>query len=188
MTCLPKTAEHVISCSFRQSRSLEYQTIMMGGSGYSEFFVGRFDEPDVDATGMTDVPVENRTNLPLDNGAGYLSKSFRDYLHLVGIWHILVVLFYPQTNGKLERYHQSIKKEVNQLLYEAPSQLEKDIIDFVDYYNYHRYHKALGNMTPADALYSRRERILQRRKEVQIQTINRRRDYNQSLNEFVNVA
>jgi len=142
----------------------------------------------VDATGMTDVPVEDRTNLLSDNGAGYLSRSFRDYLQLVGIRHILAAPFHPQTNGKLERYHQSIKKEVNQLLYEAPSQLEKAIADFVDYYNYRRYHKALGNVAPADVLYGRREQILKRRKEVQIQTINRRRDYNQGLRELVHAT
>jgi putative transposase len=139
----------------------------------------------VDATGMTDVPVEDRTNLLSDNGAGYLSRSFRDYLQLVGIRHILAAPFHPQTNGKLERYHQSIKKEVNQLLYEAPGQLERAIADFVDYYNHRRYHKALKNVTPADVLYGRREQILQRRKEVQIQTINRRRDYNRGLRELV---
>jgi len=142
----------------------------------------------VDATGMTDVPVEDRTKLLSDNGAGYVSRPFRDYLHLVGIHHILAAPFHPQTNGKLERYHQSIKREVNQLPYEAPSHLDKAIADFVDYYNYRRYHKALGNVTPADVLYDRKEQILQRRKEVQIQTINHRRDYNQGLRELVNAA
>jgi putative transposase len=142
----------------------------------------------VDATGMTDVPVEDRTKLLSDNGAGYVSRSFRDYLHLVGIRHILAAPFHPQTNGKLERYHQSIKREVNQLPYEAPSHLDKAIADFVEYYNYRRYHKALGNVTPADVLYGRREQILQRRKEVQILTINRRKDYNQGLREIVNAA
>ena len=77
---------------------------------------------------------------------------------------------------------------MNQLPYELPSQLERAIADFVDYYNYRRYHKALGNVTPADVLYGRREEILERRKEVQIQTINRRRDYNQSLRELANAA
>jgi putative transposase len=142
----------------------------------------------VDATGMTDVPVEDRTKLLSDNGAGYVSRSFRDYLQLVGIGHILAAPFHPQTNGKLERYHQSIKREVNQLPYELPSHLERAIADFVDYYNYRRYHKALGNVTPADVLYGRREEILERRKEVQIQTINRRRDYNRGLRELVNAA
>jgi len=142
----------------------------------------------VDATGMTEVPVEDRTRLLSDNGAGYVSRSFRDYLHLVGIRHILAAPYHPQTNGKLERYHQSIKREVNQVPYELPGQLEMAIADFVDYYNYRRYHKALGNMMPADVLYGRREQILEHRKEVQIQTINRRRDYNRGLREPANAA
>jgi len=142
----------------------------------------------VDATGMTEVIVEDRTKLLSDNGAGYVSRAFRDYLSLVGIGHILSAPFHPQTNGKVERYQQSLKREVNQLPYELPSQLEKAIADFVDYYNYRRYHKALGNVTPADVLYGRREEILERRKEVRLQTINRRRDYNQAQRELVNAA
>jgi transposase InsO family protein len=142
----------------------------------------------IDATGMTEVPVEDRTKLLSDNGAGYVSRAFRDYLHLVGIRHILAAPFHPQTNGKLERYHQTIKREVNQVPYEFPGQLEKAITDFVEYYNFYRYHKALGNVMPADVLHGKREQILQRRKEVQIQTINRRRDYNQGLKELVNAA
>lgn len=142
----------------------------------------------VDATDMTEVPIEDRTRLLSDNGAGYVSRAFRDYLHLVGIGQILAAPSHPQTNGKVERYQQSLKREVNQLPYELPSQLDKAIADFVDYYNYRRYHKALGNVTPADVLYGRREEILERRKEVQIQTINRRKDYNQGLRELVNAA
>jgi putative transposase len=142
----------------------------------------------VDATGMTDVPVEDRTKLLSDNGSGYVSRVFRDYLRLVGIGHILAAPFHPQTNGKIERYQQSLKREVNQLPYELPSQLEQAIADFVDYYNHRRYHKALGNVTPADVLYGRREGILKRRKEVQLLTINRRRDYNQGLRELANAA
>jgi len=142
----------------------------------------------VDATGMTDVPVDDRTRLLSDNGAGYVSRAFRDYLHLVGIGHILAAPYHPQTNGKVERYQQSLKREVNQLPYELPSQLERAIADFVDYYNHRRYHKALGDVAPADVLYGRRKQILQRRKEVRLQTINHRRDYNQGLRELVNAA
>jgi putative transposase len=142
----------------------------------------------VDATGMTDVPVEDRTRLLSDNGAGYVSKAFRNYLRLVGIGHILAAPFHPQTNGKIERYHRSIKGELSLLPYEMPSQLERAITDFVDYYNYRRYHKALSNVTPADVLYGRREEILKHRKEVQIQTINRRRHYNRGLRKLANAA
>jgi transposase InsO family protein len=142
----------------------------------------------VDASGMTDVPVNDRTRLLSDNGAGYVSRAFRDYLRLVGIGHILAAPFHPQTNGKVERYQQSVKRVVNQLPYELPSQLERAIADFVEYYNHRRYHKALGNVTPADVLYGRKDEILKRREEVRLQTINRRRDYNRKLRELASTA
>jgi putative transposase len=135
----------------------------------------------VDATGMTDVPVDDRTKLLSDNGPGYLSRAFRDYLHLVGIRHILAAPFHPQTNGKMERYQQTVKREVNQIPYELPGQLVSAIANFVMYYNFRRYHKALGDVTPADVLYGRREQVLQRRKEVQAKTFQHRRDYNRTI-------
>jgi putative transposase len=138
----------------------------------------------VDTTRMTEVPVEDRTNLLSDNGSGYVSRAFRDYLHLVGIHHILASPFHPQTNGKLERYHQSIKQEVNQIPYEMPADLEQAIAEFVNYYNYRRYHKALGNVTPDDVLQGRRDYILTRRKEVQTQTLWRRQLHNQQIREL----
>jgi transposase InsO family protein len=138
----------------------------------------------VDKTGMTEVPVADRTRLLSDNGSGYVSRAFNDYLHLVGIRHILAAPYHPQTNGKLERYHQSIKRDVNQVPYELPSDLEAASAAFVSYYNYSRYHMALSNVTPADVLNGRREQILERRKEVQLQTIDRRRRYNRTLREL----
>jgi transposase InsO family protein len=138
----------------------------------------------VDNTGMTEVPVADRTSLLSDNGSGYVSRAFGDYLRLVGIRHILAAPYHPQTNGKLERYHQTIKRDVNQVPYEKPSDLEEAIAAFVGYYNHKRYHMALGNVTPADVLNRRREQILQRRKEVQVRTIERRRRYNKTLREL----
>jgi putative transposase len=140
----------------------------------------------VDATGMTEVPVEDRTSLLSDNGSGYVSRAFGDYLHLVGIHHILASPFHPQTNGKLERYHQSIKQEVNQIPYEMPADLEPAIANFVNYYNYRRYHKALSNVTPDDVLQGRRDSILARRKEVKAQTLRRRQVHNQHIRELRN--
>jgi transposase InsO family protein len=133
---------------------------------------------------MTEVPVEDRTSLLSDNGPGYVSRAFRDYLQLVGIHHILASPFHPQTNGKLERYHQSIKQEVNQIPYEMPADLEQAIAEFVNYYNCRRYHKALGNVTPDDVLQGRRDYILTRRKEVQTQTLWRRQLHNQQIREL----
>ena len=138
----------------------------------------------VDRTGMDQVPITDRTRLLSDNGPGYVSRAFRDYLGMVGIKHILASPFHPQTNGKLERYHQTLKRDVNQLPYELPSDLEAAIVAFVSYYNYRHYHKALGNVTPSNVLRGRRQEILRRRKEVQAQTIQRRRQHNRALREL----
>jgi len=70
----------------------------------------------VDFTGMTDVPVEDRTVLLSDNGAGYISQQFNEYLRLVGIKHITASPFHPQTNGKIERYHRTLKEAIRCLM------------------------------------------------------------------------
>ena len=94
--------------------------------------------------------------------SGYVSRLSREYLQLVGIRHVLAAPYHPQTNGKLERYHQTLKRDVNQLPYDVPRELEVAIGRFVDFYNYRRYHKALKDITPADMLAGRREEILGR--------------------------
>ena len=135
----------------------------------------------VDRTGMDRVPLQDRTRLLSDNGSGYVSHAFREYLHLVGIRHIRASPFHPQTNGKLERYHRTLKDDVNQVPYEVVPDLELAIADFVAFYNYRRYHKALGDVTPADVLAGRRDAILKRRKEVQQETFQRLKQYNHAV-------
>ena len=87
----------------------------------------------IDTTGMDDVPVQDRTKLLSDNGSGYVSRAFREYLQQVGIRHILASPYHPQTNGKLERYHRTLKTEVKQVPYEVVSDLEGAIGAFVDF-------------------------------------------------------
>ncbi|NIS69441.1 MAG: IS3 family transposase [Proteobacteria bacterium] len=137
----------------------------------------------VDFTGMTDVPVENRTALLSDNGAGYLSRQFGEYLRLVGVRHIIASPYHPQTNGKIERYHRSIKGELSLSPYEMPSQLEGAIRAFIEYYNYWRYHEGLGNVTPYDVYTGKHLEIIQRRKEAKSRTLTARRDYNRTVRE-----
>ena len=132
----------------------------------------------VDQTNMTDVPVEDRASLLSDNGSGYLSRRFNQYLSLVGIKHITAAPYHPQTNGKVERYHRTIKGEINLLPHETPTALREAIESFVDYYNYRRYHEGLDNVTPYDVLCGRRQQILQRRMEVKSKTIEARKSYN----------
>jgi putative transposase len=137
----------------------------------------------VDVTGMTDVPVEDRTVLLSDNGAGYLSRQFGKYLRLVGVRHVVASPYHPQTNGKIERYHRSLKDEVELLPYEMPSALEQAIAAFIEYYNYQRYHEGLGNVTPYDVYTGRHIEIIQRRKEAKSRTLQARRDYNRVARE-----
>jgi len=188
-------------CSYFKVAGWGYYYLVTVMDDYSRFILGWKMQTDmsadslievvqqaVDATGIANIPVVDRTKLLSDNGSGYVSRAFNDYLRLVGIAHIRSAPFHPQTNGKIERYQQSLKKQVNQLAYELPGDLEKAIADFVGYYNYRRYHIALGNVTPADALYGRRAEILKRRKEVQLATIGRRREYNHGLRELAITA
>jgi putative transposase len=135
----------------------------------------------VDFTGMTDVPVEDRTVLLSDNGAGYVSQQFNQYLRLVGIRHITASPFHPQTNGKIERYHRTLKGEINQVPYDMPRELREAIRAFIEYYNYRRYHEGLSNVTPYDVYTGRHLEIIERRKEAKSKTLAARRDYNRTV-------
>ncbi len=86
----------------------------------------------VDNTGMSKVLVRYHTSLLSDNGSGYVSRAFGDYLGLVGIKHILASLFHPQTNGKVERHQQTLKGEVNQVPYEMLSELRQATKSFME--------------------------------------------------------
>ena len=92
--------------------------------------------------------------------------------------------FHPQTNGKVERYQQMLKGEINQVPYEMPSELRQAVESFVEYYNHHRYHEALGNVTPADVCHGRRDGILARRKEAKRRTLQARKEHNHKVREL----
>ena len=74
-----------------------------------------------------------------------------------------------------------LKGEINQIPFEIPSGLKEAIEKFVEYYNDKRYHEALGNVTPADVYYGRREQILARRKEAKQKTFQVRLKHNRKL-------
>jgi putative transposase len=141
-------------------------------------------ERGVEFTGMKNVPVEDRTRLVSDNGSSYLSHAFEDYLRMLQIQHIRCAPHHPQTNGKIERFHETLKARLNLLVYTSREQLRAALAEFIEFYNQRRYHEGIGNVTPTDVYYGRREEILKRREEQKQRTHYERFQYNrgQKLN------
>jgi putative transposase len=88
---------------------------------------------------------------------------------------------HPQTQGKIERYHRSMKNIVKLDNYYSPGQLKVKMTEFVNYYNNERYHESLQNLTPADVYFGRAERRLKHRKIVKMKTLNDRKKLNQKI-------
>lgn len=88
---------------------------------------------------------------------------------------------HPQTQGKIERYHRSMKNVVKLDNYFSPGQLELKMEEFVKYYNHERYHESINNLTPADVYYGNDHAILKRRKSIKSKTLKARKRLNQKL-------
>ena len=138
-------------------------------------------------TGVDQVKVKLKPRLLSDNGPCYISKDLKDYLDRRGITHIRSAPYHPQTQGKIERYHRSIKNVINLENYYFPEELVRAIGEFVEYYNYHRYHEALNNLIPADVFYGRGKKIITQREILKEQTLQFRRIYNsnKTVNEIL---
>jgi len=132
----------------------------------------------IEQTGVAQVMVKHRPRLLSDNGPCYLSKELREYLDEQKIEHTRGAPYHPQTQGKIERYHRSMKNVVKLENYYYPWELEKAIRQFVDYNNHQRYHESLDNVTPADMFYGRYEEIMGRRQLIKQQTLQRRKEEN----------
>jgi putative transposase len=116
-----------------------------------------------------------RPKLLSDNGACYVAAELKEYLQNKGITPVHGRRCHPQTQGKIERYHRSMKNVVKLDHYYCPEELNQALKDFVHYYNHERYHESLDNVTPADVYFGKREQILKRREKIKQQTLKRRR-------------
>ena len=134
-----------------------------------------------EAVGLSSIPEADRPRLVTDNGAALISRDFGRYLEIKGIGHILASPYHPQTNGKIERYHRSCKEQINLVVWESPEELRREISAFIEYYNSRRYHEALGNVTPDDVYFGRRDSIQTRRRKLQGKTLARRQAINAKL-------
>lgn len=129
----------------------------------------------VEKTGVERVHVRHRPRLLSDNGPCYLSKDLRAYLEECGIEHTRSAPYHPMTQGKIERYHRSMKNVITLQNYYLPGELREEIERFVDHYNHRRYHESLDNLTPADVYAGRAQEILAEREEIKKRTMMRRR-------------
>ena len=110
-----------------------------------------------------------------DNGSCYISNELADYLQEKEIKHVRGRPLHPQTQGKIERYHRSMKNVVKLDNYFSPGQLEEKLKEFVHYYNYERYHESINNLTPAEVYYGKEAQKLKQRKLIKNRTLNARK-------------
>jgi len=132
----------------------------------------------VSETGVDKIKVKHKPRLLSDNGPCYLSGELKSYLEKREMTHTRGAPYHPMTQGKIERYHRSMKNVVKLQNYYFPWELEQEISKFVDYYNHHRYHEALKNVTPADVYFGRHYEILTKRDLIKRKTLELRRKQN----------
>lgn len=134
----------------------------------------------IGTTGIEHVEVRHRPRLLSDNGPAYVSEDLKSYLASKGMVQTHGAPYHPMTQGKIERYHRSMKNVINLQKYYLPWELEQEVARFVSYYNNGRYHESLDNVTPADVYQGRHHEILTRRERLKQRTLKARRRYNLS--------
>ena len=105
-----------------------------------------------------------RPKMISDNGPQFIARDFKEYIRLTGMTHVRTSPYYPQSNGKLERYHKSLKTEcVRPKCAETKEEAERNIKEYVTYYNTERLHSAIGYVTPKQMLEGEQKTIFKQR-------------------------
>src|SRR5271155_4726941 len=127
------------------------------------------------ASGMDQATVMHRPRLLSDNGSSYVSGDLAKWLERQDMRHTRGAPYHPMTQGKIERWHQTLKNRILLENYYLPGDLEAQINAFVAYYNHRRYHESIDNLTPADVYFGRGQTILLERERIKRKTIKNRR-------------
>ncbi len=137
----------------------------------------------LDTSGYESAKVIHKPRLLSDNGSSYVSSDLAKWLRDKDMAYVRGAPYHPQTQGKIERWHQTLKNRILLENYYLQGDLERQVEAFVDHYNNHRYHESLNNITPADAYLGRGDNILQHRSEIKRKTL-----LNRSLNYHAKAA
>ena len=121
------------------------------------------------------VKVYHKPRLLSDNGPAYHSADLAQFLKERRIDHIYGAPYHPMTQGKIERWHRSMKNVIKLQNYYSPSELERAIAEWTEYYNNQRYHESLENVTPADVYFGREKEIIKKRNKLKEQSLALRR-------------
>jgi putative transposase len=133
------------------------------------------------ASGCNQAHVRHKPRLLSDNGASYVSGELAEWLDKQHMSHVRGAPYHPQTQGKIERWHQTLKNRILLENYYLPGDLEAQITAFIDHYNHRRYHESLENVTPADVYFGRSQKILLERARIKRNTITQRRLLHQKI-------
>ncbi len=107
------------------------------------------------ASGCDQARIIHKPRLLSDNGSSYVSSELAEWLDAQNMGHVRGAPYHPQTQGKIERWHQTLKNRILLENYYLPGDLEAHIEKFVDHYNHRRYHESLSNLTPANVYFGR---------------------------------
>ncbi len=133
------------------------------------------------ASGLDKATVAHRPRLLSDNGASYIAGDLVEWLTAKKMEHVRGAPYHPQTQGKIERWHQTLKSRVLLDNYYLPGELKRQVAAFVEHCNHARYHESLDNLTPADVSHGRANAILAERDRIKQRTIENRRLQHQLL-------
>ena len=128
----------------------------------------------LEASGCDQATVLHKPRLLSDNGSSYISGELAEWLEDRQMDHVRGAPYHPQTQGKIERWHQTLKNRILLENYYLPGDLTQQIDAFVEHYNHQRYHESLQNLTPADVYFGRGQAILKQRERIKQKTIETR--------------